>query len=218
MDGDLLVHLQHGICRFLSLGKIEQEQKSEESITVEFADGILLHVPLQESHLLSRYVGLKKAKPKLAKLGGKNWAKTKEAAELAAIDLAADLLRLQASRDAETGHAFSPDDQWQKEFEDSFPYSETTDQLRSIHEVKQDMESEKPMDRLVCGDVGYGKTEVAMRAAFKAIMDGKQVALLAPTTILCGSTCKPLPPAWKTFLSLSKCSPVFALPGNKRKS
>ena len=185
VDGDLLVHLQHGICRFLSLGKIEQEQKPEESITVEFADGILLHVPLQESHLLSRYVGLKKAKPKLAKLGGKNWAKTKEAAELAAIDLAADLLRLQASRDAETGHAFSPDDQWQKEFEDSFPYSETTDQLRSIHEVKQDMESEKPMDRLVCGDVGYGKTEVAMRAAFKAIMDGKQVALLAPTTILC---------------------------------
>ena len=185
IDGDLLVHLQHGICRFSVLGKIEQEGKTEEAITVEFADGILLHVPLQESHLLSRYVGLKKASPKLAKLGGKSWAKTKEAAELAALDLAADLLRLQASRDAEQGHAFSVDDNWQKEFEDSFPYSETPDQLRSILEVKQDMESDKPMDRLVCGDVGYGKTEVAMRAAFKAIMDGKQVALLAPTTILC---------------------------------
>ncbi len=185
VDGDLLVHLQHGICRFGNLGKIEQDGKVEEAITVEFADGILLHVPLQESHLLSRYVGLKKAKPKLAKLGGKTWARTKEAAELAAIDLAADLLRLQASRESEKGHAFAVDDKWQKEFEDSFPYSETGDQLRSIIEVKQDMESEKPMDRLVCGDVGYGKTEVAMRAAFKAIMDGKQVALLSPTTILC---------------------------------
>jgi transcription-repair coupling factor (superfamily II helicase) len=185
VDGDLLVHLQHGICRFSTLGKIDQNGKSEEAITVEFADGILLHVPLQESHLLSRYVGLNKARPKLAKLGGKTWSKTREAAELAAIDLAADLLRLQASRDSEKGHAFSVDDKWQKEFEDSFPFSETTDQLRSIHEVKHDMESEKPMDRLVCGDVGYGKTEVAMRAAFKAIMDGKQVALLAPTTILC---------------------------------
>jgi transcription-repair coupling factor (superfamily II helicase) len=185
VDGDLLVHLQHGICRFEALGKIEQEGKKEEAITVEFADGILLHVPLQESHLLSRYVGLKKVRPKLAKLGGKAWTKTKEAAELAAIDLAADLLRLQASRDSEVGHAFSVDDQWQKEFEDSFPYSETADQFRAILEVKEDMESEKPMDRLVCGDVGYGKTEVAMRAAFKAIMDGKQVALLAPTTILC---------------------------------
>ena len=185
VDGDLLVHLQHGICRFSIMGKIEQEGKLEEAITVEFSDGILLHVPLQESHLLSRYVGLKKAMPKLAKLGGKTWAKTKEAAELAAIDLAADLLRLQAARDSDEGYAFSTDDQWQKEFEDSFPYTETPDQLRSITEVKQDMESKKPMDRLICGDVGYGKTEVAMRAAFKAMMDGKQVALLAPTTILC---------------------------------
>ena len=185
VDGDLLVHLQHGICRFCSLGKIEQQGKTEEAISVEFADGILLHIPLQESHLLSRYIGLKKAKPKLAKLGGKSWAKTREAAEIAAIDLAADLLRLQASRDSERGFSFSPDDKWQKEFEDSFPYSETPDQLRSIVEVKEDMESDKPMDRLVCGDVGYGKTEVAMRAAFKAMMDGKQVALLAPTTILC---------------------------------
>ena len=185
VQGDHLVHLQHGICIFDCLGKIEHEGTNEEAITVEFADGILLHVPLQESHLLSRYVGLKRAKPKLAKLGGKAWSNAKRNAEIAAMDLAADLLRLQATRDSEHGHAFSMDDQWQKEFEDSFPYTETPDQLRAIGEMKVDMESEKPMDRLVCGDVGYGKTEVAMRAAFKAVMDGKQVAILSPTTILC---------------------------------
>ena len=217
VDGDLLVHLQHGICRFSTMGKIEQEGKFEEAITVEFADGILLHVPLQESHLLSRYVGLKKAKPKLAKLGGRAWAKTKEAAELAAIDLASDLLRLQAARDSDKGYAFSSDDKWQKEFEDSFPYTETPDQLRSIAEVKEDMESEKPMDRLVCGDVGYGKTEIAMRAAFKGMMDGKQVALLAPTTILCQQHLQ-------TFMSRMSDFPVtiemlsrFRTPAQQRK-
>ena len=185
VEGDYLVHHQHGVCRFSAMGKLEKEDQEEEIISVEFADGLLLHVPLQESHLLSRYIGLQKARPKLAKLGGKSWAKIKQAAEIAALDLAADLLRLQALRDSEIGHAFSPDDQWQKDFEDSFPYSETADQLLAIQAVKEDMEQEKPMDRLVCGDVGFGKTEVAMRAAFKAVMDGKQVALLSPTTILC---------------------------------
>ena len=185
IDGDHLVHHQHGICRFQSLGKIEEGNRIEEAITVEFDDGLLLHVPLQQSHLLSRYVGLSKSKPKLAKIGGKSWAKTRQAAELAALDLAADLLRLQASRESNTGHAFSADDQWQKEFEDAFPYTETVDQQKAIDQVKQDMESPEPMDRLVCGDVGFGKTEVALRAAFKAVMDGKQVALLCPTTILC---------------------------------
>jgi len=185
IDGDYLVHLQHGICRFVSIGTISENNQTEETITVEFDDALLLHVPLQESHLLSRYVGLSKAKPKLAKLGGKSWAKTKQAAELAAMDLAADLLRLQASRESGSGYAFSIDDQWQKEFEDAFPYTETPDQQKAINQVKEDMEKEEPMDRLVCGDVGFGKTEVALRAAFKAIMDGKQVALLCPTTILC---------------------------------
>ena len=142
-------------------------------------------MPLQESHLLSRYVGLQKAKPKLAKLGGKAWAKAKQAAELAALDLAADLLRLQATRETQRGYAFAADDQWQKEFEDAFPFTETPDQLKAIDQTKIDMEKEEPMDRLVCGGVGFGKTEVALRAAFKAVMDGKQVAVLAPTTILC---------------------------------
>lgn len=185
VEGDHLVHHQHGICLFRELGKIEDGTRSEETITVEFADGLLLHVPLQESHLLSRYVGLRKAKPKLAKLGGRAWAKAKEAAEIAALDLAADLLRLQATRETQRGHAFSPDDQWQKEFEDAFPYTETPDQQKAIDQTKADMEKEEPMDRLICGDVGFGKTEVALRAAFKAVMDGKQVAILAPTTILC---------------------------------
>jgi transcription-repair coupling factor (superfamily II helicase) len=185
VSGDFLVHHQHGICRFEKLGKIENAGRDEEAITLEFADGLMLHVPLQESHLLSRYVGLQKTKPKLAKLGGKLWAKTRQAAESAALDLAADLLRLQATRESKSGFAFSPDDQWQKEFEDAFPYVETPDQQKAIDQVKEDMEEEDPMDRLVCGDVGFGKTEVALRAAFKAIMDGKQVAILAPTTILC---------------------------------
>lgn len=182
--GDYIVHHQHGICLFNSLGKIDNDGTQEEAITLEFADGLMLHLPLQESHLLSRYVGLRKAKPKLAKLGGKLWAKTRQAAESAALDLAADLLRLQATRESKRGFAFSPDDQWQKEFEDSFPYAETPDQIKAIHQVKEDMEREEPMDRLICGDVGFGKTEVALRAAFKAVMDGKQVAVLAPTTIL----------------------------------
>ncbi len=185
VQDDYLVHHQHGICLFRQLGKIEEENREEEAITLEFADGILLHVPLQESHLLSRYVGLQKAKPKLAKLGGKAWAKTKQAAELAALDLAADLLRLQATRETQRGYAFAADDQWQKEFEDAFPFTETPDQLKAIDQTKIDMEKEEPMDRLVCGDVGFGKTEVALRAAFKAVMDGKQVVVLAPTTILC---------------------------------
>jgi transcription-repair coupling factor (superfamily II helicase) len=185
VDGDYLVHHQHGICRFCQMGKIEEGDSAEEAITLEFDDGITLHLPIQESHLLSRYVGLKKAKPKLAKLGGKAWAKTKSEAERAALDLAADLLRLQATRQTNQGFAYSPDDQWQKEFEDAFPFTETPDQQKAINQVKIDMENSEPMDRLVCGDVGFGKTEVAIRAAFKAVMDGKQVAMLAPTTILC---------------------------------
>ena len=185
VEGDYLVHHQHGICQFIQLGEIDEGTQKEEAVTLEFADGLLLHVPLQESHLLSRYIGLQKARPKLAKLGGKAWAKTKQAAEMAALDLAADLLRLQATRDTQSGHAFPPDEQWQKEFEDSFPFTETVDQLKAIIQVKEDMEKEQPMDRLVCGDVGFGKTEVALRAAFKAVMDGKQVAFIAPTTILC---------------------------------
>ncbi|MFP6899498.1 MAG: DEAD/DEAH box helicase, partial [Opitutales bacterium] len=184
-DGDYIVHVQHGICLYRGLSELEIRDRMEEVITVEFDDGIMLHVPLRESHLLSRYVGLSKTKPKLAKLGGKAWAKTRQAAELATLDLAADLLSLQALRDMERGFACDKDHDWQRDFEDAFPFTETPDQLTSIQAVKDDMENTRPMDRLLCGDVGFGKTEVALRAAFKAVMSGKQVAMLVPTTVLC---------------------------------
>ena len=184
-DGDHLVHLQHGICMYRGLAELEIRDRMEEVITVEFDDGILLHVPLRESHLLSRYVGLSKTRPKLAKLGGKTWTKTRQAAERATLDLAADLLNLQAVRNLDQGFACDEDHDWQRDFEDAFPFTETPDQLTSIEAVKQDMESQRPMDRLLCGDVGFGKTEIALRAAFKAVMSGKQVAVLVPTTVLC---------------------------------
>jgi transcription-repair coupling factor (superfamily II helicase) len=184
VEGDHVVHLQHGIGIFRGLTRIESGGQTREVISVEFADGITLHVPLQESHLLSRYVGLTKTKPTLAKIGSNRWEKTRQAAERATIDLAAQLLEVQAKRDSQPGHAFGPDTVWQQEFEGSFQFTETPDQLRAIQETKADLEKARPADRLICGDVGFGKTEVAIRAAFKAVMGGKQVAVLVPTTVL----------------------------------
>src|SRR6185436_4009584 len=143
-----------------------------------------LHVPLQESHLVSRYVGLSKAKPQLGRIGSNRWEKTRQAAERATIDLAAELLRSHAAREAQPGFSYPEDNTWQKEFEASFPFTETRDQHRAIVETKADMEKTRPMDRLICGDVGFGKTEVAIRAAFKAVQGGRQVAILVPTTVL----------------------------------
>ncbi|MEC9227809.1 MAG: DEAD/DEAH box helicase, partial [Verrucomicrobiota bacterium] len=184
-DGDLLVHLQHGICLFHGLTKLKIQGGTKEVISVEFAANMTIHVPLHESHLLTRYVGLTKSSPKLGKIGSSSWDKTRRAAEIATLDYAAELLNLHARRDQSTGHAFPPDSPWQKNFEDAFTFSETPDQLTAIHQTKQDMEKPTPMDRLICGDVGFGKTEVAIRAALKAVLAGKQVALLAPTTVLC---------------------------------
>lgn len=182
--GDYVVHLAHGIGIFRGLTKFQDGAEERDVISLEFANNLTLHVPLSDTHLLSRYVGLSKVQPKLGKVGGKTWQKTKDAAAASAMDYAADLLRLQAVRKMEQGHIFSPDTLWQKEFEDSFPFKETPDQVTAIRAVKEDMERAQPMDRLVCGDVGFGKTEVALRAAFKAVMDGKQVAFLSPTTVL----------------------------------
>ncbi len=184
VEGDHVVHLQHGIGIFRGLTRIESGGQTREVLSVEFADQITLHVPLQESHLLSRYVGLSKTKPTLAKIGSNRWEKTRQAAERATIDLAAELLEVQAKRDSQPGHAMGPDTVWQQEFEASFPYTETPDQLRAIQDTKGDLEKARPTDRLICGDVGFGKTEVAIRAAFKAVMGGKQVAVLVPTTVL----------------------------------
>ncbi|MGA2051668.1 MAG: CarD family transcriptional regulator, partial [Opitutales bacterium] len=188
-EGDYLVHLAHGVCRFRGLRKLETKGRLDEVISLEFADGVELHLPLHESHLLTRYVGLAKIAPRLGKVGGNQWEKTRHDAERATLDFAAQLLRLQAERDQRPGVAHPPDAPWQAEFEAAFPHEETPDQLRAITEVKADLEGPRPMDRLLCGDVGFGKTEVALRAAFKVVLGGKQVAVLAPTTVLVQQHC-----------------------------
>src|SRR6185369_4833882 len=164
VEGDFVVHLQHGSAHYRGVTKLDTAQGIREVISLEFDDHITLHVPLQESHLISRYVGLSKSKPQLGRIGSGRWEKARQAAERATIDLAAELLRIHAAREAQPGFAFPPDNTWQKEFEASFPFTETRDQLRCIHETKADMERMRPMDRLICGDVGFGKTEVAVRA------------------------------------------------------
>lgn len=184
-EGDPLVHLQHGICLYRGLTQLEQTGKAHEVISVEFADSVILHVPLHHSHLLTRYIGLNKKAPKPNKIGGASWEKTRAAAEVATLDYAASLLNLQAARKQATGCACPPDHPWQQALEDAFPYNETPDQLRAIEATKADMEKDQPMDRLVCGDVGFGKTEVAVRAALKAVLSERQVAILVPTTVLC---------------------------------
>ncbi len=185
VDGDSLVHLQHGVCLFRGLTQLKIQGGTKEVISVEFAEQMTIHVPLQESHLLTRYVGLSKSQPKLGKVGGASWEKTRAAAERATLDYAAEMLQLHAYRTKAGGFAFPPDHPWQRDFESAFPFKETPDQLSAIQACKQDMESRQAMDRLICGDVGFGKTEVAIRAALKAILAGKQVAILVPTTVLC---------------------------------
>jgi transcription-repair coupling factor (superfamily II helicase) len=182
--GDLVVHADHGIGKYLGLYEVEFQNREQEVLAIEYAEKARLYVPVSQAHLLSRYVGVGRHRPELHALGGARWEREKKAAERAVADLAGQLLETQAARDALPGHAYSADTTWQHEFEGAFPFSETPDQMGAIQSVKRDMETARPMDRLICGDVGYGKTEVAMRAAFKAVMDGKQVAMLVPTTIL----------------------------------
>ena len=182
--GNLVVHVEHGVGRYLGLREITVNNRLQEALAIEYADGAKLYVPVSQAHLLTRYVGVGKRFVQLHQLGGKRWGREKESAERAIQDLAGSLLEIQASRDSQTGFAFPPDTAWQHELDASFPFVETEDQQRAIAEAKQDMESQRPMDRLLCGDAGYGKTEVAVRAAFKAVMAGKQVAVLLPTTVL----------------------------------
>jgi transcription-repair coupling factor (superfamily II helicase) len=184
VEGDFVVHLQHGIALYRGLAKLETTDGVREVISLEFDDKVTLHVPLQESHLISRYVGLAKTRPQLGRIGTGRWERSRTAAERATLDLAAQLLDIQARRAAQPGHGFAPDTAWQRDFETSFAFTETPDQLRAITDTKADMEQSRPMDRLICGDVGFGKTEVAVRAAFKAVMGGRQVAVLVPTTVL----------------------------------
>jgi transcription-repair coupling factor (superfamily II helicase) len=214
-EGDLVVHLEHGIGRFLGLVKIPRGtgfqpagpagvspadsaskmltgptdkmsvlQEKQEVLAIEFADEAKLYVPLEQAYLVSRYVGAGKKSPPLSSLGDGKWARAKIKAAASIFDYAGKMLAIQAERQMRPGYAFAPDTKWQAEFERSFPFRETPDQLKAIIDTKIDMERPRPLDRLICGDVGFGKTEVAVRAAFKAVMDGKQVAVLAPTTVL----------------------------------
>ncbi|MBT6153425.1 MAG: transcription-repair coupling factor [Planctomycetaceae bacterium] len=183
-EGDLVAHLTHGIARYRGMKTLEKEGNREEHLVLEFAGRIRVFVPTSLIHLVQKYVGSAKIAPKLSKLGGSAWAKKKQKAAKSVMDLASDMVQLQAKRAAKSGIAYPPDSHWQREFEASFPYTETEDQLLAIGDFKGDMEQPRPMDRLICGDVGFGKTEVAMRAAFKTIEAGRQVAVLVPTTVL----------------------------------
>lgn len=182
--GDYVVHIHHGIGKYLGIETLEINGHFKDYLNIRYRADDKLFVPVDQIDLIQKYVGAEDGEPKLHKLGGAEWKRTKTKVSKAVQDIADDLIKLYAEREAAKGFAFSPDGEEMRQFEDAFPYVETEDQLRTIQEVKIDMEKERPMDRLVCGDVGYGKTEVAIRAANKAILDGKQVAFLVPTTIL----------------------------------
>ena len=186
--GDLVVHYEYGIGKFKG---IAQEDEGEE-LQIEYKDGSILSVPLEQAYLIGKYVGVGGKTPDLNKLGNATWQKNRKSAEKSILDYAARLLRIQAEREHDQGHAHPPDTRWMFEFEQSFHYTETPDQKQAILDTKHDLEAPRPMDRLICGDVGFGKTEVAIRAAFKAITGGKQVALLCPTTVLAEQH-------WRTF-------------------
>ena len=180
--GDYVVHVEHGIGMYQGLKEIQQGEVTGEFMVLEFAEAAKLYVPLTRLDLIQKYRAGEGIRPPLSRLGGTAWAKTKARVKTAMKDMADELLKLYATRKAAKGPVYPPDSQWQKEFEDSFEFSETDSQITAIADIKRDMESGLPMDRLLCGDVGYGKTEVAMRAAFKAVQDNKQVAVLTPTT------------------------------------
>jgi transcription-repair coupling factor (superfamily II helicase) len=182
--GDYVVHVEHGIGQYQGLKEIQQDDSKVELMLLEYAEGARLYVPLTRLDLVQKYRSSEGVKPQLNHLGTAAWAKTKARVRKAMADMTDELLKLYAERSAAKGHAFSIDNDWMREFEDAFEYTETDDQAYAIADVKRDMEATQPMDRLLCGDVGYGKTEVAMRAAFKAASDNRQVAVLAPTTVL----------------------------------
>lgn len=180
--GDLVIHATHGLGQFI--GIIKHEETGEEEMHIQYAGGVRLRIPLRQAHLVSKYVGLGTKTPELNRLGDARWKRACQAAERAVADYASQLLEIQAERESNEGYAHPADSSWMWQFESSFPYRETPDQLRAIHQTKADMESPRPMDRLICGDVGFGKTEIAIRAAFKCVTGGRQAALLAPTTVL----------------------------------
>lgn len=182
--GDYVVHEYHGIGKYVGIEKIEVKEITKDYLTIEYKNNDRLFVPVDQMDLVQKYIGSDSEKPKINKMGGNEWQKKKDKVQKAIEDMTEELLELYAKRNSVEGYTFSEDSQWQKEFEEEFPYEETEDQLRCVEEIKDDMETSIPMDRLLCGDVGFGKTEVAIRSIFKAVFDGKQAAVLVPTTIL----------------------------------
>ena len=197
--GDYVVHVNHGIGKYLGIETLDINGVHKDYLNIRYQGSDQLYVPVEQIELIQKYVASEGKEPKLYKLGGSDWKRVKNKVQSSVQNIADDLIKLYAEREASKGYAFSPDGDMQREFEDSFAYKETEDQLRSIVEIKKDMERERPMDRLLCGDVGYGKTEVAIRAAFKAIADGKQVAFLVPTTILAQQHCDTLRERFQDF-------------------
>jgi transcription-repair coupling factor (superfamily II helicase) len=182
--GDYVVHQSHGIGQYVGIEKLSVEGVKKDYLKIRYQEGAFLYIPTNQMDLIQKYIGSEGKVPKVSKLGGTDWIKTKNKVKESLRELASELIKLYAQRAAVKGYKYSPDTIWQKQFEEQFPYEETEDQLKCIEEIKADMESDKVMDRLLCGDVGYGKTEVAIRAIFKAVMDGRQVAYLVPTTVL----------------------------------
>jgi transcription-repair coupling factor (superfamily II helicase) len=183
--GEFVVHIAHGIGKFIGIKTMDKGDSKAEYLTLEYADKVQIHVPASNIHLVQKYIGSGPTRPPLSRIGGKKWERQKELVAQGVEELAAELLATQAQRRKLGGFNFGQDTLWQKEFEESFLYPETPDQTTAAADIKRDMASDRPMDRLLCGDVGYGKTELAMRAAFKAVQAGKQVAILVPTTVLC---------------------------------
>ncbi|MGB9857844.1 MAG: transcription-repair coupling factor, partial [Dictyoglomaceae bacterium] len=182
--GDYIVHINYGIGKFLGLKKLTIEGETKEYVQLEYANQTYVFVPLEEMHLIQKYLSPSGQPPTLGRLGTKQWEETKKKVKESVKEIAQELIKMYARREIEEGFAFSKDTEWQKELEASFPYEETEDQIRALYEIKKDMESKKPMERVLIGDVGFGKTELALRASFKAVLDGKQVAILVPTTLL----------------------------------
>jgi transcription-repair coupling factor (superfamily II helicase) len=183
--GDLVVHEQHGIGRYVGVYKMPVDGVVKDYVKIAYAGTDSLYIPATQLDLVSKYIGGGEDTPvRLSKMGGAEWVKAKSRAKASAKDMAKELIALYAARGRVRGHAFAPDSVWQSEFEDKFGYQETDDQIRSVEEIKLDMEKPVPMDRLLCGDVGYGKTEVALRAVMKCVTDGYQAAILVPTTVL----------------------------------
>jgi transcription-repair coupling factor (superfamily II helicase) len=217
-EGDYVVHVAHGIGRYKGLKLLEKHGRTEEFLEIEFAESTRIYVPASCIELVQKYVGGTKLAPKLAKIGGASWEKQKLAVQKAVADMAADMIRLQATRESRPGIPFPPDTPWQRQFEEAFPFDETPDQLTAMEAIREDMQRARPMDRLLCGDVGFGKTELAMRAAFKAAEAGAQVAVLVPTTVLAEQHRRTFAARFAEFPFTIRCLSRLASPAEERET